>query len=171
MSRIPSPQECDRVIGAGLPALYRVKMAVGTAEPAWAAWARQLRFPVAGAELRAGRGPVLSRGHPGVRGVPLHTRYRRDLIEERSREKHLEKLLEWAGIKLSGVLADLLGVSGRDIMAHLIAGERDPWVLARLARRRARAKIPGWSRRWRAPSSSPATMPHCWRPCCRCVRR
>jgi hypothetical protein len=40
------------------------------------------------------------------------------------------------------VLTDLHGVTGRDIMDHLIAGDRDPAVLARLARRRARAKIP-----------------------------
>ena len=80
---------------------------------------------------------------PEFRLIRLHTRYRRDLTEERSREKQrVEKLLESAGIKLSGVLADLHGVSGRDIMDHLIAGERDPRTLAQLARRRARAKIP-----------------------------
>ena len=80
---------------------------------------------------------------PEFRVIRLHTRYRRDLIEERTREKQrVEKLLESAGIKLSGVLADLNGVSGRDIMDHLIAGERDPRALAQLARRRARAKIP-----------------------------
>ena len=80
---------------------------------------------------------------PEFRVIRLHTRYRRDLTEERTREKQrVEKLLESAGIKLSGVLADLHGVSGRDIMDHLIAGERDPRALAQLARRRARAKIP-----------------------------
>ena len=80
---------------------------------------------------------------PEFRVIRLHTRYRRDLTEERSREKQrVEKLLESAGIKLSGVLSDLHGVSGRDIMEHLIAGERDPRALAQLARRRACAKIP-----------------------------
>jgi transposase len=80
---------------------------------------------------------------PEFRVIRLHTRYRRDLIQERTREKQrVEKLLESAAIKLSGVLADLHGVSGRDIMGHLIVGERDPRVLAQLARRRARAKIP-----------------------------
>jgi transposase len=64
---------------------------------------------------------------PEFRVIRLHTRYRRDLVEERTREKQrVEKLLESAGIKLSGVLSDLHGVSGRDIMDHLIAGERDP---------------------------------------------
>jgi transposase len=79
---------------------------------------------------------------PEFRIIRLHTRYRRDLTEDRTREKNrAEKLLESAAIKLSSVLSDLHGVTGRDIMDHLIAGERDPAVLAQLARRRARAKI------------------------------
>ncbi len=76
------------------------------------------------------------------RVIRLHTRYRRDLINERTREKNrAEKLLETAAIKLSSVLTDLHGVTGRDIMDHLIAGQRDPKVLAQMARTRARAKI------------------------------
>jgi transposase len=79
---------------------------------------------------------------PEFRVIRLHTRYRRDLTEERTREKQrAEKLLESAAIKISSVLTDLHGVTGRDIMGHLIAGERNPKVLAQLARRRARAKI------------------------------
>jgi transposase len=79
---------------------------------------------------------------PEFRIIRLHTRYRRDLTEERTRDKNrTEKLLESAAIKLSSVLSDLHGVSGRDIMDHLIAGETNPKVLAQLARRRARAKI------------------------------
>jgi transposase len=79
---------------------------------------------------------------PEFRIIRLHTRYRRDLIDERSREKQrAEKLLESAAIKLSSVVTDLHGVTGRDIMDHLIAGERDPRVLAQLARTRARRKI------------------------------
>jgi hypothetical protein len=46
-----------------------------------------------------------------------------------------------AAIKLSSVLTDLHGVTGRDIMDHLIAGERNPKVLTQLARARARRKI------------------------------
>jgi transposase len=80
---------------------------------------------------------------PEFRVIRLHTRYRRDLTGERTREKQrAEKLLESAAIKLSSVVTDLHGVTGRDIMDHLIAGERDPKVLAQLARRRARRKIP-----------------------------
>jgi transposase len=79
---------------------------------------------------------------PEFRVIRLHTRYRRDLIEERTREKQrAEKLLESAAIKLSSVLTDLHGVTGRDIMHHLIAGENSPRVLAQLARARARRKI------------------------------
>jgi transposase len=79
---------------------------------------------------------------PEFRIIRLHTRYRRDLTEERTREKQrAEKLLESAAIKISSVLTDLHGVTGRDIMDHLIAGERNPAVLAQLARRQARRKI------------------------------
>ena len=80
---------------------------------------------------------------PEFRVIREHTRYRRDLTGERTREKQrAEKLLESAAIKISSVLTDLHGVSGRDIMDYLIAGDRDPRVLAELARRRARRKIP-----------------------------
>ena len=54
----------------------------------------------------------------------------------------MEKLLEDAQIKLSVVASDIFGVSGREMMAALIAGERDPKALAQLARSRMRAKIP-----------------------------
>jgi transposase len=79
---------------------------------------------------------------PEFRLIRLHTRYRRDLTDDRTREKNrAEKLLEDAAIKISSVVTDLHGVTGRDIMDHLIAGERDPRVLAQLARTRARRKI------------------------------
>jgi transposase len=70
------------------------------------------------------------------------TRYRIDLVAARTAEKsRVEKLLEDACIKLSVVASDIFGVSGRAMMAALIAGERDPKVLADLARARLRAKI------------------------------
>jgi hypothetical protein len=79
---------------------------------------------------------------PEFRIIRLHTRYRRDLTGERGREKQrAEKLLESSAIKLSSVVTDLHGVTGRDIMDHLIAGERNPKALAQLARARARRKI------------------------------
>jgi transposase len=71
------------------------------------------------------------------------TRYRVDLVGERGREKNrVEKLLEDAGIKLSVVASDIFGVSGRAMLGALIGGQRDPLVLAELARTRMRAKIP-----------------------------
>jgi transposase len=79
---------------------------------------------------------------PEFRLIRLHTRYRRDLTEEQTREKQrAEKLLESAAIKVSSVVTDLHGVTGRDIMDHLIAGETSPKVLAQLARAAARRKI------------------------------
>ena len=71
------------------------------------------------------------------------TRYRVDLVGERGREKNrVEKLLEDAGIKVSVVASDIFGVSGRAMMAALVAGERDPFVLAAMARTAMRRKIP-----------------------------
>ena len=79
---------------------------------------------------------------PEFRIIRLHTRYRRDLAEERAREKNrAEKLLESAAIKLSSVVTGLHGVTGRDIMDHMTAGVRDPKAPAQLARARARRKI------------------------------
>ncbi len=70
------------------------------------------------------------------------TRYRRTLTHERTREKQrVEKLLEDAQIKLSVVAADIFGRSGRDMMAALIAGERNPKALAQLAQGRMRSKL------------------------------
>ena len=70
------------------------------------------------------------------------TRYRLDLITARTAEKQrVEKLLEDAQIKLSTVVSDVFGVSGRAMLAALLAGERDPRVLAQLARARMRPKI------------------------------
>jgi transposase len=70
------------------------------------------------------------------------TRYRIDLVGQRTAEKNrVEKLLEDACIKLSVVASDIFGVSGRAMMAALIAGERDPKALAQLARSRMRTKI------------------------------
>jgi transposase len=71
------------------------------------------------------------------------TRARTAITRERSREvQRLEKLLEDAGIKLSAVASDILGVSGRAMLESLIAGNNDPAALADLAKRRLRSKIP-----------------------------
>jgi transposase len=71
------------------------------------------------------------------------TRYRRSLIGERQRQANrLHKVLEDAGVKLACVATDVLGVSGRAMLEALIAGTRDPEVLADLARGKLRKKIP-----------------------------
>jgi len=71
------------------------------------------------------------------------TRVRTAITRERGREvQRLEKLLEDAGIKLSAVASDIMGVSGRAMLEALIAGQHDPGVLADLAKRRLRSKIP-----------------------------
>ncbi len=71
------------------------------------------------------------------------TRARTAITRERGREvQRLEKLLEDAGIKLSAVATDIIGVSGRAMLEALIAGQHDPAVLADLAKRRLRSKIP-----------------------------
>ena len=70
------------------------------------------------------------------------TRYRADLVAVRTAEKQrAEKLLEDAQIKLSVVASDIFGVSGRQVLAAMIAGERDPKVLAQMARAAMRGKI------------------------------
>jgi transposase len=71
------------------------------------------------------------------------TRYRTVVVKERGREsQRLHKVLEDAGIKLSSVASKVLTASGRDMIEALVAGTRDPEVLAEMARGRMRAKIP-----------------------------
>jgi transposase len=78
-----------------------------------------------------------------IRQLRNLTRYRKTQIQERSREvNRLHKALEDAGIKLDCVAADVLGKSGRDMLDALVAGTTDPEVLAQLARRQMRKKIP-----------------------------
>jgi transposase len=78
-----------------------------------------------------------------IRQLRNLTRYRKTQIQERQREvNRLHKALEDAGIKLDCVAADILGKSGRDMLDALVAGTTDPQVLADLARRQMRKKIP-----------------------------
>jgi transposase len=71
------------------------------------------------------------------------TRQRTQLIQERTAAANrIQKVLEDANVKLAGVATDVLGVSGRDMLEALIAGETDPAKLADLARKRLREKIP-----------------------------
>jgi len=70
------------------------------------------------------------------------TRYRSKVVQERAREtQRIQKLLEDAGIKLDSVATDVLGKSCRAMLEALIAGERNPEVLAEMALTRMRPKI------------------------------
>ncbi|MGH9013266.1 MAG: IS110 family transposase [Acidimicrobiia bacterium] len=78
-----------------------------------------------------------------IRELRNLTRYRRAQIEERTREvQRLDKVLQDAGIKLSSVASNVLGVSGRAMLEALVAGSDDPAVLAELARGVLRKKLP-----------------------------
>jgi transposase len=80
---------------------------------------------------------------PAIRQLRDLTRYRKRLIQAHTSEcQRIQKTLEDAGIKLDSVASDVLGVSGRAMLAALVAGERDPDVLAELAKGRLRRKIP-----------------------------
>jgi transposase len=76
-----------------------------------------------------------------IRRLRDYTRLRTDLARERTRYwQRLEKLLEDSLIKVSAVASSLDTLSVRDMLEALIAGERDPEILARLARGRMKAK-------------------------------
>ena len=80
---------------------------------------------------------------PAIRELRDLTRYRKRLIQAHTSEgQRIEKTLEDAGIKLDSVASEVLGVSGRAMLAALVAGERDPQVLAELAKGTLRKKIP-----------------------------
>jgi transposase len=80
---------------------------------------------------------------PAIARLRDLTRYRRRLIQTRTAERQrVEKVLEDAGIKLDVVASDLFGVSGTAMLRALVSGERDPTVLADLAKRSMRKKIP-----------------------------
>src|SRR5918998_2259668 len=69
------------------------------------------------------------------------TRQRINLVQDRARVvNQLQKVLEWANIKLTSVVSDVMGVSARAMLTAIIGGEADQGVLAELALGRLRAK-------------------------------
>ena len=71
------------------------------------------------------------------------TRSRTTLKQEQVRiGNRIRKVLEDANVKLSSVMSDVMGVSGREILRAIVGGESDPAALAQLARKRLRGKIP-----------------------------
>lgn len=80
---------------------------------------------------------------PAIRELREVTRYRKTQVEARGKEiQRLEKVLQDAGIKLSSVASKVWSQSSRAMIEAMIAGERDPKVLAQMAKSRMRAKIP-----------------------------
>jgi transposase len=78
-----------------------------------------------------------------IRAVRELTRYRKTMVQQRADEANrLQKTLEDTNLKLASVATDVLGLSGRAMFAALLGGERDPEVLAELARGKLRAKLP-----------------------------
>ena len=93
------------------------------------------------------------------------TRYRKSLIQERTREANrVHKMLEDAGIKLATVARDVLGTSGRAMLEALVQGTSDPAVLAELARGRMRTKLRPCGRRSPATSApiTPSSRHRSW---------
>lgn len=69
-------------------------------------------------------------------------RYRTQLVQDRAREiNRVQKVLEDANLKLGSVVSDVMGVSSRDMLQHIVKGVDDPVLLAQLARGRLREKI------------------------------
>lgn len=78
-----------------------------------------------------------------IRELREITRYRASLVAQHTAEvNRLHKVLETANLKLSSVATDVLGVSGRHMLAAIIAGEADAGTLAELALGKLRAKLP-----------------------------
>jgi transposase len=78
-----------------------------------------------------------------IRDLRDLVRYRQSLVQERAREiNRLQKVLETANIKLSSVVSDVMGASGRSMIQALVAGEHSPEVLAELAQGSLHKKIP-----------------------------
>jgi transposase len=70
------------------------------------------------------------------------TRYQTKLVQERVRQvNRVQKVLEGANIKLASVASDIFGVSGRAMLAELMAGQSDPAQMAELAKGRLRKKM------------------------------
>jgi transposase len=93
--------------------------------------------------LRASFVPDRRRLRSEQRELRELTRYRTSLVRERSTAvNRLQQTLEGANIKLASVATDIMGASGRQMLAALIAGTMDPAMIAELAQKRLREKLP-----------------------------
>jgi len=81
------------------------------------------------------------------------TRQQSKLVQQRNAvENRIQKVLETANIKLGSVASEVLGASGRKRIEALLAGENDASVLAELAQKKLREKIPSSSALWKENS-------------------
>jgi transposase len=79
---------------------------------------------------------------PEIRELRELTRYRKTQVDARAKEiQRLEKVLQDAGVKITSVASSVWSLSSRQIIEALVAGERDPAVLAQMAKGRMRTKI------------------------------
>jgi transposase len=84
---------------------------------------------------------------PPIRELRDLTRYRVQQVRDRAQEvNRLYKVLEDAGLKLTTVASDVMGVSGRAMLTALVEGTTDPVILADLARGKLRKKLPALRR-------------------------
>lgn len=84
---------------------------------------------------------------PPIRELRDLTRYRVQQVRDRAQEvNRLCKVLEDSGLKLTSVLTDIMGASGRAMVTALVHGTTDPAVLADLARGTLRKKLPALRR-------------------------
>ena len=98
---------------------------------------------------------------PAIQALRDLTRPRVALVHSRSHAKNrVTKILEDTNIKLSSIVADLFGASGRCMLAALIAGEREPQALAALARGRLRRETPTARGRSDWPVHPPSCTTH-----------
>ena len=80
---------------------------------------------------------------PAIRELRDLTRYRVQQVRDHTQEvNRLHKVLQDAGVKLSTVMTNVIGVSGRAMLAALVEGTTDPAMLADLARGKLRKKVP-----------------------------
>jgi transposase len=100
-----------------------------------------------------------------IRELRELTRYRKTLVQERADlVNRRQKVLETANLKLAAVATDVLGKSGRAMLAAIIAGEGAAAALAELARGRLRAKLPELRRalEGRVEPHPRSGWPGCW---------
>jgi hypothetical protein len=93
------------------------------------------------------------------------TRQRTNLVQDRAQVvNRLQKVLEWANLKLSSVATDVTGASARAMLEAIIGGETDAGVLAELAQGRMRSKRAARNRRSR--DACVTTIATYWRSIC-----